>query len=210
MSGKKIGAEDTYGLSGPTEQRAFYDGWAPDYDRGFAEASGYIYPAEVARVFLSGPCAGPVLDVGAGTGLAAAALGDRAGPVDGIDISAEMLAVAAAKGLYRHRIVADLTGPLDIPDAAYAGFVSSGTFTHGHVGPVCLPELLRIARPGARFALGIKLTVFDEAGFGSAFARLVADRRVSPLDFVEVPIYGPVAGPEKAAERSVVAVFHRL
>lgn len=196
-----------YALETPDDSVRLYGGWARDYDHDFAEAHGYVYPAEVARIFAAHAGAGntPVLDIGAGTGLVAAAM---TGVVDGIDISGEMLAVAAAKGLYRNRIVADLTGPLPIGDAAYGGFVSAGTFTHGHVGPVCLPELMRVAAPGALFALGIKADVFDQAGFGSAFAGLVADRTITPVDFLSVPIYRG-ASHEHADAHGLVAVFRR-
>jgi SAM-dependent methyltransferase len=200
--------EGAYALMTPEDSVRYYRDFAESYDEGFAAALGYVYPREVARAFLAAAGAGdrPVLDIGAGTGLVAEHL--RGLAVDGIDISAEMLAKAGAKGLYRARIVADLTRPLAIPDAAYGGFVSAGTFTHGHLGPEVLGELLRIARPGALFCLGINLQVFDGAGFGSAFARLVAAGRISPLDFREVPIYEGKDHPH-AGDRGVVALFRR-
>lgn len=201
--------EGAYGLQTPEDNVSYYKDFAETYDTEFAADMGYVYPREVARAFLAGagPENRPVLDIGAGTGLVAEHMGEV--PVDAIDISAEMLAKAEAKGLYRKRIVADLTQPLDLPDGAYGGFVSAGTFTHGHVGPEVLDELLRIARPGALYAIGINLQVFDNSGFGSAFARLVAARRVTPLEFVEVPIYEGKQH-EHANDRGVVALFRRL
>ncbi len=201
--------EGAYGLKTPEDNVGYYRDFAETYDTEFAAEMGYVYPREVARLFLAeaGPENRPVLDLGAGTGLVAEHMGEV--PVDGIDISPEMLAKAEAKGLYRERIAADLMQPLEMPDAAYGGFVSAGTFTHGHVGPEVLPELLRVAKPGALWCIGINLEVFDRAGFGSAFARLVAADRVSPLDFREVAIYEG-ADHEHAGARSVVAVFRRL
>ena len=153
------------------------------------------------------------LDVGAGTGKVAEYL---SGVVDGIDISKEMLEKAAAKGLYRRRIVADLTKPLDdLPDNSYANIVSAGTFTHGHCGPEVLPELLRVAQAGALFVLGINTGCFDKLGFGSAFAEHVAARRITPVRFRHVPIYdgtgrdtGPNARP--ADDTNLVAVFYTV
>lgn len=201
--------EGAYRLKTPDDNAGYYRDFAETYDSEFAAGLGYVYPREVARVFRAeaGPGNSPVLDIGAGTGLVAEHIGE--GPVDGIDISPEMLARAEAKGLYRRRIVADLTRPLDMPEGSYGGFVSAGTFTHGHVGPQVLDELLRVGRPGALYCIGINLAVFDGAGFGSAFARLVAADRVTPLDFREVPIYEGKAH-EHAADRGVVAVFRRL
>lgn len=203
----------SYALESPEEAAACYDAVADDYDDGFAAPTGYIYPREVAHVFLAVATASdaPVLDLGAGTGLVAEHL--RAGApkleVDGIDISPRMLEQAAAKGLYRRRIVADLTRPLPIPDATYGAFVSAGLFTHGHVGAVVLPELLRIARPGALFCLGINPDFFDGARFGSAFARLVAAGLITPVDFREVERAARDAPRPYTSGQALVALFRR-
>jgi SAM-dependent methyltransferase len=200
--------KDAYGLRTPEDSVRLYRGWAADYDETFAQAHGYVAPREIARAYLdeAGADAGPVLDIGAGTGLVAQQLcGVR---LDAVDISQEMLDAAGAKGLYRRRIRADLTRPLGIPDAAYAGFVSAGTFTHGHVGPVCLPELMRIARADAVFALAINAQAFDAAGFGSAFAGLVADDTITPVRFRRAPIYEGAAH-EHAGDTMLVALFRR-
>ena len=151
--------DDAYTIESPQDARRVYDDWAATYDDSFARAWGYVAPRKIADIFLAegGPAGGPVLDIGAGTGLMAEALPGL--EIDGIDISPEMLARAAAKGLYRTRIEADLTGPLQLADAAYGGFVSCGTFTHGHVGAECLPELLRLAAPGALFCCGTRPAV---------------------------------------------------
>lgn len=197
-----------YAVRTPEDSAALYRDWAPSYDETFAQAHGYVAPREVARVFRAeaGEGAQPVLDIGAGTGLLGAELAGLT--VDAVDISQEMLDVAGAKGLYRRRIRADLTQPLDLPHAAYGGFVSSGTFTHGHVGPACLPELMRVARPDALFVLGIRPAAFDEAGFGSAFAALVADGAITPVDFRRLRVYED-AEHDHAADTYLTAVFRR-
>ncbi len=202
--------KDAYGLRTPEDSVRLYRGWAADYDETFARAHGYVAPREIALAFLdearADAGAGPVLDVGAGTGLVAEHL--RGLTVDAIDISQEMLDAAGAKGLYRRRIRADLTRPLDIADAEYAGFVSAGTFTHGHVGPACLPGLMRIARPGAVFALSINARAFDAAGFGSAFAGLVADGAITPVRFHRAPIYEGTTH-DHASDTMLIALFRR-
>ena len=52
------------------------------------------------------------------------------------------------KGIYSKSIVGDLTKGLPILDNTYNGIVSSGTFTHGHVGPEALFEITRILSKG--------------------------------------------------------------
>ena len=200
--------DGAYSLETPEDSVKLYREWATTYDSGFVEETGYVYAKNVAAVLLE-ELAGAtpdVLDIGAGTGLVAGALAGLT--VDGLDISQEMLDVAGQKGLYRNRICADLTGPLEITDASYGAFTSAGTFTHGHVGPICLAELMRIAQPGALFVLGINAGVFDQAGFGSAFADLVADGVISPIRFRKVDCY---ANTDHAHGDTVIllAVFRR-
>lgn len=200
--------EKAYAIKTPTDAIHLYGDWATTYDQSFAEAWGYIAPREIAKHFKIAATSSeqPILDIGAGTGLLASEL--LGWIIDGIDISAPMLEIAASKELYRERIVADLTEPLDIASGSYSGFVSSGTFTHGHVGPVCMNELLRIARPKALFCLGTNPTVFDQAGFGSAFALLVATDQITPVSFETIPIYEG-ADHSHAKDQGLVAIFRK-
>ena len=201
--------EKAYSIKTPTDAIHLYGDWAGTYDQSFAEAWGYVFPREIASLFKEAAASTtdqPILDIGAGTGLLASEL--RGYIVDGIDISEPMLDIAASKGLYRNRIVADLTKSLDIKEDSYGGFVSSGTFTHGHVGPVCLQELLRVAKPDALFCLGTNPAVFDQAGFGSAFALLVAAGQITPIDFKTIPIYEGADHPH-AGDRGLVAIFRK-
>jgi SAM-dependent methyltransferase len=189
-----------YALDGPRANRALYERWAATYETGFVVQSGYRYHEHVARVFAERclVAVGPddaVVDVGCGTGLGGQALRRHAlVAIDGIDISPEMSEQAAAKHVdgvpvYRRLVEADLTGSLAIADHTYAGALSVGTFTHGHVGPGALPELIRIVRPGGRLAIGINAAHYASAGFAAVLDDLAASGRIVDLDLVDVPIY---------------------
>jgi ubiquinone/menaquinone biosynthesis C-methylase UbiE len=206
-----------YALDGPDDSRSLYARWADTYDSTFIVASKYVYHEHVAKVFADhardsiGP-AERVVDVGCGTGIAGVAL-RRHGfvEIDGIDISPEMLDQAAAKrdagdAVYRKLIEADLTQPLAIAADTYAGAVSTGTFTHGHVGPAALAEVVRILRPGALAAIGINAAHFSTFDFGTALDQLVEAGRISDLQLVDVPIYAdaPQDDPDRTGH---VAVF---
>lgn len=200
--------DNAYEIDGPDQARALYGKWAATYDDSFGCGWGYIAPREIARIYLSEDGENtPILDIGAGTGLVAEHLEGQV--VDALDITPEMLEVARGKALYRALITADLTGPLDLSDADYGGVISCGTFTHGHVGPECLPELLRVTRTGALFVCGTIAPVLDGLGFGSALARLVAAGRISPVRFQEIPIYEGADHPH-AGDRGLVMVFRKL
>ncbi len=163
--------DDAYAMSSAEEVKQLYRDWSHSYDSGFSDAQGYQLPREVAAAFAGAGGDGPVLDVGAGTGLVDTLLrGLNVGPIDGIDLSEEMLQVARIKDDYRGLFVGDVTQPLDLKGAPYAGIVSAGTFTLGHVGPDALQNLLDVAAPGACFVISVNAVHFTSAGFAAAFA----------------------------------------
>jgi predicted TPR repeat methyltransferase len=197
-----------YSLKTPEDSRRLYADWAQSYDDGFAGAEDYRLHIHTARAFVEAGGHGPVLDVGAGTGLCGAVLAELgAGPIDAADISGEMLAVAMSKDIYRDAIEADITQGLPVAGNSYGGIVSSGTFTTGHVGPGAFGTLLDAARPGALFALSINAAHYVSAGFEAEFSAL-ADR-IEGLELAEVPIYGPNASGPHRRDRAYVALFRK-
>jgi len=201
-----------YALSSPEDCLRLYADWADSYDAGFAAGMEYLLPAQVAAAWMEGGGAGPVLDIGAGTGLLAAALRGLGfdGAIDAVDLSAEMLERARTKGLYRRLYRADITRPLPL-EPGYRGLVSSGTFTHGHVGPEALPPLLAVAAPGALFALSVNAGVWDTLGFAPAIKAL--GDAIAGLDLREVAIYGAAArahDPAHADDRALIVRFRKV
>ena len=88
---------------------------------------------------------------GCGTGLAGQGLaGHGFVTIDGLDMSPEMMQVAARRGVYRNFIAADLNLALDMASETYDGASCSGTFTHGHVAANCLDELSAFSSPARR------------------------------------------------------------
>jgi predicted TPR repeat methyltransferase len=208
MMGQDDELDAAYALRSPADSVQYYRDWARRYDRDFAAEMGYRSPEAVARLYAALGGSGPVLDVGAGTGLVAEALA-RLGiaPVDGIDISDDMLKIAEAKGVYRDAIRADLTCPLPMADGAYAGCVSAGTFTEGHVGPAVLEELLRIAAPGAHFVLTVHAAVYEAGGFAGRFAALAVD--IDAFRTEPFQIYGPDATGDHAQDTGWLVSFRK-
>ncbi len=209
MSQNTPDLESAYAIETPGDNRRVYSAWAETYDKTFAQDMDYRMPAVIAELYRQSGGAGNILDIGAGTGLVAKFLADAGiGPIDGTDISPEMLIMAGKKRLYRRLFEGDATRRLDVEDGTYDGIVSSGTFTLGHVGPDAIDELLRVAAPGARFALSINAKHFDKAGFKAKLDSIQG--RIADLALPEVAIYGEKATGDHAGDTAFVALFRRL
>jgi len=201
--------EAAYALQTPDDSRRLYAEWAGDYDSTFAAREDYQLHIHTARAFVRAGGQGPVLDVGAGTGLCGAVLADLGvGPIDATDISPEMLAQAMKKDVYRDAIEADLNEGIPVPSDSYSGIVSSGTFTTGHVGPDAIDALLRVARHGAIFALSINARHFDSAGF-RAKLDMLSKGQIQALTLTETRIYGDLAAGEHKDDIALIAVFEK-
>ena len=74
MTNKKPSLDLAYSLKSVQDNLELYSAWAEDYDQDFASKMDYILPDRVAKTFQDVGGEGPILDVGAGTGLAGYAL----------------------------------------------------------------------------------------------------------------------------------------
>lgn len=216
MTERTLGLNEAYSVETPDDNRALYRDWADSYEADFAVGHGWVchlgvvglFTERVSSLNIAEP--GIVLDVGCGTGVVGVELQQHSfTSIDGIDISPEMLEVARSKGCYRELIEADMTQALTVADASYAGIVSAGTFTHGHLGPEPLPELIRIGRPGAVYAIGINAEHFVAHGFAEVLAEQVAHELISPVELQDVPMYQGKGAGEHANDLATVAVFQR-
>jgi len=163
-----------YEATTTAEVEESYDAWAARYDRENAEL-GFRLPGLVCgyaarHVPLD---AGAILDAGAGTGQVGdglAVLGYR--DLTAIDLSEEMLRVAAGRKVYGALKRQVLGQPLDFPDDAFAAFVSAGSFGPGHAPPACLDELVRVTRPGGHAVFNVREDTWVEQGYGAKIEAL--------------------------------------
>lgn len=171
-----------YAAKTPEELATAYADWAATYDRD-AIRDGYHLPfsiaAWVARHVKPGD--GPLLDAGCGSGLSGPVM--RAlgfGPIEGLDLSADMLRLAAARGDYARLTQAELGKPLPFEDARFAAFLSTGVFTAGHAPPESLDELTRIVRPGGHAIFTVRDVVLP--AFREKMEALAAEGRWAKVE----------------------------
>ena len=125
--------------------KALYDEWSASYDAEVGEF-GYVTPARCAAALAAyAPDKSvPVLDFGCGTGLAGEALRDAGfEAIDGVDLSAKMLAQAKAKDIYRKltQITADTPLGKDYRLISAVGVIGSGA------APISVLDMLLRALP---------------------------------------------------------------
>lgn len=176
--------DKAYDRKTPEEVADLYREWAESYDDELADNT-YVAPERGAAVFVGHVSnrAARIIDVGCGTGLVGRVLAAQGCTnIDGLDISAEMLVQARAKGVYTDLFEANLTAPIDVPDAAYDAAISVGTFTHNHVGPDGLDEVLRIVKPGGIASITVNGDAYVADGYRAKFDALVADGACTILE----------------------------
>lgn len=135
--------DKVYAARGASETRALYDGWSQSYEAEVAE-NGYVTPgrcAEALARFTKDSCL-PVFDFGCGTGLSGLAL-KLAGfsTIDGADLSADMLAQARAKRIYRRLTQVEADAPLPFAMGEYASIAAIGVIGAG-AAPASVLDLL--------------------------------------------------------------------
>lgn len=98
--------------------------------------------------------------------------------------------------------------PIDNASATYAGIISTGTFTHGHVGSDGIIELQRIAQPGARRVMGVNASIFETNGFKDRFKRCATEGVIDDLEVQYRQVYEGADGsdPNHMAQIAVFTV----
>lgn len=99
--------------------------------------------------------AGPVLEVGCGTGRITAYLSGRGVDVSGVDLSPGMVAMARRDHPHLRFAVGSMTA-LDLPDGALAGVLAWYSLIHTppELLPVVVTELARVLAPGGELLAG--------------------------------------------------------
>ena len=209
MSSKK-GLNDAYSVKTPEDNIKLYKVWASSYDDYFAKKNDYRSPVLISNYYdkYSNKNDVPVLDVGAGTGLIAEVMNKKNTiDIDAIDISPEMLESAKSKNCYNKLLEADLTKNLDIDNNYYGAIVSAGTFTHGHIGPSALDELLRVTKPSGLFVITIHSKVYVNQNFEQKFQDI--NKQITDLTFHEEKAYGNNPDKDHGNDTVFITVFRK-
>jgi len=181
-----------YDIKTPEDNILYYKRFSKDYDKVFAAGLEYSYPKYVAEEFFQNyNNTGYICDIGCGTGLVANELKyiDSNLIIDGFDISIDMINEARKKNIYRKFYEIDLTKPIKNVPKNYSGIISAGAFTHGHLGPDIINDLLSICKDGATLTIGINAIHYKEKGFENFLGNLEMLNKIKISKIANKPIY---------------------
>lgn len=212
--------DTVYSYQSPKDLERFYNDWAHEYD-DYTKDVNYILPDQVAKIFfdtISGnnhieEKRDKILDIGCGTGL----LGESFSSInedlwiEGVDISSSMIRIASLKRkknfapVYDWMITDDLTDPKLLLQNYYDYFISSGTFTLGHLGSDDFVNLLSYLKSEGIAVISIKEDHFIKDNFEQMFVKLENDKTIKDIVYYKVNSYD---SDFKAA--SIIASFTKI
>ena len=150
---------------------ALFDQYAPQFEQSLVGKLGYRVPdlldglvaEEMARLGLAG--FERALDLGCGTGLMGERLRARVAHLEGVDISAAMIAETARKGIYDSLAKAELVATLNARRADVDLVTAADVLIYcGALQPV-LTALMPAMRPGGLVAFSLEAHEGEEALF---------------------------------------------
>lgn len=151
----------------------FFDAYAEGFEKSLVDGLRYDTPRQLFACLQQ--CTGLQdmkkqyvryargLDLGCGTGLGGSAFGEIVTVSDGVDLSANMLAQAAAKGCYQGLYQDNISHYLQTTRATYDFFLATDVFIYVGALDDIFTGLRDVARPGAVFCFSTE--TLDSSGY---------------------------------------------
>jgi predicted TPR repeat methyltransferase len=158
-----LGAEELSGMP-PAYVRALFDQYAPRFEAALIDDLGYRGPSLLFKAVLSARVAirkpaffKRAIDLGCGTGLAAAAFAKEVDQFIGMDLSPRMIERARATGLYTQLEVTEMVeGLRGRPDASADLVLAADAMVYlSDLAPL-LQEVKRVLAPGGLLAFTVE------------------------------------------------------
>ena len=141
-----------------------FDAFAEGFDDKLVDVLGYRVPQDLADlVETCRPAFSTILDLGCGTGLAAAPLARFGARLTGVDLSQNMLDVAARRGAYDSLVKADVMDFLDAPPQAFDLVFAADVLIYFGALDRLIDAIANALSADGLFAASIERT--DSAGF---------------------------------------------
>lgn len=142
----------------PGYVQSLFDQYAPHFDTALVDGLDYKTPKQIADAVRKIKDHGfkRLLDLGCGTGLAAAEFASRADWIEGIDLSPAMVEQAKAKNIYNTLHTGDITTFLNEPHEPYDLVLSADVFVYIGALDDIFMKTAKIMQRGGVFAFSVQ------------------------------------------------------
>lgn len=156
---------------------ALFDQYAPQFETALVQRLGYTVPERLDTMLVTAMQTlgitgfAHALDLGCGTGLMGQRLRDKVSVLEGIDLSAAMIAETARKGIYDRLAKAELVAFLSQGPLACDVITAADVFIYCGALPPVLAAVVPAMRPGALLAFSLEAHEGEEPVFLRASLR---------------------------------------
>ena len=168
--------------------KEYYSKWSTTYDSD-VKSCKYNGPETIKDILIRNfnIYGAHILDVGCGTGLLADYLDKEKYQivVDGIDISKEMIDIAKNRNYYDNLEVVDVFEINKQQLRKYDYIISVGMFTHSHVGPNAIDDILNFLEKGGVFIFTVRNSYAEKTDFYNYILDLVKKDKIKKCVTIE-------------------------
>jgi predicted TPR repeat methyltransferase len=170
-----------------------YNDWAASYESDLVDLWKYQAPVVAANMLAETGLAGPVLDIGCGTGLVGRAAHELGFvDVDGTDLSTASIEVAQLSGNYRNLTQHDFNAfPLPADDNTYSAAICVGVMSYATDPIALITDVCRVLRSGGRFVFTHRTDLWDSQDLGERLQSMLATGAFAILTSTDPQEYMP-------------------
>ena len=170
------------------ELKEYYKNWSSTYDND-VKSCKYNGPETITNILTKNYniYGASILDVGCGTGLLADYLNKQKYQImiDGIDLSPEMIQIAIKRNYYNEVRVTDVFD-ITLPQSKkYDFIISSGMFTHNHVGPTAVENILNFLDKDGVFIFTVRNSYAEKTNFKEYIVDLLKRKKIKKCATIE-------------------------
>ena len=168
--------------------KEYYKTWSSTYDNDVRSCE-YNGPETITNILIRNfnIYGSSILDVGCGTGLLAEYLNKDKYQIliDGIDISNEMIEIASKRNYYNSLSIVDVFDITSQQVKKYDYAISAGMFTHNHVGPKAIENILNYLENDGVFIFTVRNSFREKENFQELIVDLLKRGKISKFTTIE-------------------------
>jgi len=168
--------------------KEYYKNWSTTYDND-VQSCEYNGPETITNILTRNfnIYGSNILDVGCGTGLLADYLNKDKYQllIDGVDISNEMIKIASERNYYHNLSLVDVFDITTPQNKKYDYAVSAGMFTHNHVGPKAIENILNYLENDGVFIFTVRNSFIKKENFQEFIVDLLKRGKISKCSTIE-------------------------